>query len=1846
MNLLRWTAMVPVIILFAIYQSSSTYRLNVPRVLLPYHPSIPVTFLLEVSQPSGGCFTWRSTRPDVVSVTAIGTTSQQGGQCSDRAEVRSTAKAVSGELSAVIFAEDSASSTMLSCGVSVDLISRIRIETTTKILFVDAAPARMIVEAFNAEGDKFSTLSEIPVDWELSHTGDGRPLRIVPFEQSTYEAPSEIMKLETNKKKGYVVLVEGILTGSATLTAKFAESPYSHIDAHSLDLTVVANLLLLPAHDLFVPVYAVVPFQVHIVKQSATEEIPMPSSDYYLTVDSEKICKLDTKTSSIQALSRGRTDIHLLSHNVDVKAKTGVRPPSTAIYVVDPETIQWIISGGGNWLLQTGTRYKLSISLIDPHGNAMYISDNLRFESAIPKTYFDIHFVSKNQTYFEVTPKKVGKTVLKSRFVAAVDANGNIHETTGKVTGEQFVQIVDPVRISPVEVVLPYLPRRRTSFALKATGGSSLYDWSAVDTSICTVDSNGVLSAASTGTTMIVASDKRNPAHKDNAIVYVLDILSLTFGETRKEAEVGSDLIVNVQLMGAFSDQLIPFTDCRAADFRVRSSDNGLFKPVPEYVPALPLVGTGCSTVMLKAVSSGDAKITVSFDQYEAMLDVSSYPPIRVSGDDLALAVGSSLSVAFEGGPRPWLADLPGHYRRSFVDSLISAVMMDDVVNIKCGLDDGISAVRLEVGNSPSDQLPIPAVATKNVSVCCAHPNRLVIVPLIGIQPKCPSNVKVLLSDASMNVALSAYGSCLGGNDRVLDSISGSSITWTTSNRSAVAVHHVHKDNHTFAVIQGRGIAGPVVISAEMSTEGKHRTKRLVRTSLDFRLVKSVVAEPAELVLWNEESALGNIRLSQGSGHFRIHELPGMPFTATVKDSVVTLTPRSRGSGTLRIEDVCVDGEYVDVPVKITDIHSLVIYGPHFMEVGTEVEVSVDAVDEDGVSFSRGHGVLSNAIIEPSDTSTVLVVKINSTHYRIRALTVGGVTLSASARSTSGRIVTSQPPLSLQIFSPLVLLPQKVTLIPESTFQLEVFGGPQPTPHIDFTLNNSKIAHIDPNAFITSKNLGCTSITGSVKVGVKHSTQSAVTLCVVSLAGLQIITPTHVIERGARVWIRINGLDESETPFAFGGAHHPFKVTWSVSHPNVLKMIHPFGALVSEGDENRFAICLEGGSVGSAVVKIRVELSPHAKNHFVGRSSVYEENVKILVEEPLIMPRLDMPISAIRIAPNTQMQLETAWPQSSVEFSVPREFSNRLSVSKSGLLRSNLLLGPAVLVVRRTDLSINETSMIPVTVSAVNAIDVVLLTKIDPMTSTPLTYLPVGAKLKLKVVFRDSRGRPLNEASSSVSYRPHRFDLTEIVAFDTNKTLTLTMKTTGETVFQIWNTADHSQNVFIRLSAREYLYPSSRQPVVSDIVCFTSPFAGGAMRWSSNNDRVQWLDVENGVGKATQVGRAHVTVNVAEQMLTTSITIKPAQQLLFSNDAPNFVTNAEGSSFVFPVNVFANETVTSDAEMTGCTEAQLKALSSVRAPFEYARSYACIVGPQEGGQVRLDVTGATQMDLNLVAKWIGDSQISNALRKTVFHMAMHVVESEIQLSDIDQKSAVLSLHVPSYQLRHVTASGCPGDIITITETRKPSTLDTAANKIFSVKLNIKSAALWSELSENCLITVENRVTGQSIHVPVRIRIVGQAAKQVYKALDSTGFIDFVLIFLQHYSWIIPSLMWACFTGIIAIAVYWFIRRNVWAREGTFNDNSALRSSTFGTSVLSRASVSMQSSPSFFRSSPLGKSTPINEQSTFTSPKSIRPMGSKGEPMLWSSGATVVRSFVGGATDQHMLSERDLGSNPG
>uniref|UniRef100_A0A914R3N1 Uncharacterized protein n=1 Tax=Panagrolaimus davidi TaxID=227884 RepID=A0A914R3N1_9BILA len=203
--------------------------------------------MLEVK---GGCFTWKSTKPDVVPVEPIQPDTTSG--CSDCAIITSQSK-YEEEQNAVIFAENFGAGISLSCDVTVDVIERISITTTTKILTVGTVPAPMIVEAYNKNGVKFSNLGGIPFEWYFSSNNNQRAVYYIQYALSEYHAPnvpSEIQQLEKEKQKGYVVLLGGASPGSGLLSAKFSEPVFSKVEANSVHLIVRDNKYNVPVVDL------------------------------------------------------------------------------------------------------------------------------------------------------------------------------------------------------------------------------------------------------------------------------------------------------------------------------------------------------------------------------------------------------------------------------------------------------------------------------------------------------------------------------------------------------------------------------------------------------------------------------------------------------------------------------------------------------------------------------------------------------------------------------------------------------------------------------------------------------------------------------------------------------------------------------------------------------------------------------------------------------------------------------------------------------------------------------------------------------------------------------------------------------------------------------------------------------------------------------------------------------------------------------------------------------------------------------------------------------------------------------------------------------------------------------------------------------------------------------------------------------------------------------------------------------------------------------------------------------------------------------------------------------------
>ncbi|KHN84547.1 Nuclear pore membrane glycoprotein-like [Toxocara canis] len=266
----------------------------------------------------------------------------------------------------------------------------------------------------------FSNLGEIPFEWRISAVASAeRPLRIIPFSQSKYEAPEEVRTLEESRKRGFVVLVEGVSTGAANLKVSLAEPFFEHIAAREIDLLVVANLVMVPSQDLYIPLGSAVRYSAEIIKQSSHLPVALPSKQYRLVVSDESVCSLDTESSLVTAIALGSTQISIIDENL--KAKHVVKPPSAHIYVVSPSSLSFAISGD-SWYLQKGRHYVIGVQLIDSDDNVMLIPDNARFETSIPEEYFSVVYRSSNNTFFYVKAVKNGVATLKSAFSSIIDA--------------------------------------------------------------------------------------------------------------------------------------------------------------------------------------------------------------------------------------------------------------------------------------------------------------------------------------------------------------------------------------------------------------------------------------------------------------------------------------------------------------------------------------------------------------------------------------------------------------------------------------------------------------------------------------------------------------------------------------------------------------------------------------------------------------------------------------------------------------------------------------------------------------------------------------------------------------------------------------------------------------------------------------------------------------------------------------------------------------------------------------------------------------------------------------------------------------------------------------------------------------------------------------------------------------------------------------------------------------------------------------------------------------------------------------------------------------------------------
>uniref|UniRef100_A0A674JJV5 Nucleoporin 210 like n=1 Tax=Terrapene triunguis TaxID=2587831 RepID=A0A674JJV5_9SAUR len=201
------------------------FKLNVPKVLLPFSRELHVPFVLEA----------------------------EGGT--------------------LIYSHLLVTGHLLRCDIIVDMINSIEIISRTREIYVEDSPLELTVRALDVEGNTFSSLSGMTFEWSIAKDDDmeglelSSKIRILKYSEAEYSPPDYIVEMERAGKQGDRILVSGIKTGAAIIKVRIQEPTYKKVAAALVRLLVLENIFLIPSYDIYLLVGAYIQYQVAKIVQ-------------------------------------------------------------------------------------------------------------------------------------------------------------------------------------------------------------------------------------------------------------------------------------------------------------------------------------------------------------------------------------------------------------------------------------------------------------------------------------------------------------------------------------------------------------------------------------------------------------------------------------------------------------------------------------------------------------------------------------------------------------------------------------------------------------------------------------------------------------------------------------------------------------------------------------------------------------------------------------------------------------------------------------------------------------------------------------------------------------------------------------------------------------------------------------------------------------------------------------------------------------------------------------------------------------------------------------------------------------------------------------------------------------------------------------------------------------------------------------------------------------------------------------------------------------------------------------------------------------------------------------------
>ncbi|KAF7415050.1 hypothetical protein HZH68_003539 [Vespula germanica] len=1118
----------------------TTHRLNVPRVLLPVFNDFAINFTLEVTD--GGCYQWSTSRLDIIQLIPISENFDKS--CSSSIMIQTITRE-STRNTAIVLAEDVNTGQLLRCDVIVDAIFSLNLVTTTRELYIEEAPEAFEVRAYDEQGNEFTTLAGVEFLWSIGNADKraqsdnkipGNVLRFLTYQESQYETPLTVVELDAAGKKGHIVLLEGIRTGTAKVSVKLPYPEYKHVPPIEVELIVIANLIIIPS-EVTMMQYDNFKYKIMQVHQGRLEIINLPSSQYYLEAENPDMLEINNDISTAYALSLGRTKVFL--HDKNVRDEYPVILPSAVVNVNSVTYISLAVLPNRNWGLILGQMHEIIVELYDNKDHKFHIGEGIEVSIKVDENYFDPKFVSQNGTYLVGVPIACGTMLVQASLYGITDKHGKKIALPSPLSTEAELVIHTPVTVRPHVLAVPWDSKSKSRYdiALKANGGDGSYVWISRHSSIVTVSQSGGIRILAPGSSEIIVAMSRNQYNKDTAKIHVLPPSKLKIIEYSIEAAVGEPIHLHIALYGKLTNgsdsKEIPFNDCRDINFETFIPDGNFAQNFSKDVQP---IGVSCAVITIISSSVGISQVTVAYNangQYLTdNITVSAYEPLVIvhpKKRETLLAVGSSRKIIFKGGPHPWSSKAQSYSRKMESSNEKIAEVIEHTHSLSISYDISVFEVLCKtlgeviltytVSNVPLLPNCKTTYAMQTARVTCGKPRYIYLQSEVKDSNSCPlkqNSDKILAhSDKSQKFIIIVKDE----DGRQFDNITSLNIEWNIKPSAAghletstgsieetftdmqVVLPKRHYQNIVFtkrfgifticAIITGyeKHILGKLRITPEwpafpvQNDKGNIETP-LIENCVEITLVNDTILSPNKLIILNDPNGKYYLKVSQGSGYYEFilssNDVADVRYMEPTK--VISVTPKKAGTVHIALRDLCLPSKEAEAIIEVQQLAIIETDVVNKIEKGKCVIAALKLLDTNGniiklpsLNALNFKAKFENKYIEMKQLS--LNEHGNPPYdqmlYKVSGVNEGESQLTFVSEANEQEIQSE--PISIQVFLPLKIHPKNLTILIGTIYQIQTIGGPT-NAEIEFSTKNNEILSIDHNGVFEGKSNGQTKI--------------------------------------------------------------------------------------------------------------------------------------------------------------------------------------------------------------------------------------------------------------------------------------------------------------------------------------------------------------------------------------------------------------------------------------------------------------------------------------------------------------------------------------------------------------------------------------------------------------------------------------------------------------------------------------------------------------------------------------------------------------------------------------------------